>query len=337
MAQPSTIFDVPGGQAVRIASQEILMGDGQVLVAEDIQWNKGFKTLDLSDADGIGRISAYSSTKGIGSMTVQLKTVTSTLKAGDNGQFVIANATTVPFRITSTSEVYTQTGAAKIRIEIAEWVSFSPIAQVFQGEGNLTVPFPCGNLRYSRPIPDDNGHVVIKQKFAQYRVNWFPQNLGTAPYFGGAYYLVEETELEDSGVAGVVTWDRVWATLPSSRQEPVSVAKDYQIAQYTWNGSGILDQGILGYTQTIRGTMNLDYFLYGFQMGNLPTKPTLMMARLFGSNVLSDAGTGFPTQQYYFNGSPVFTGYSSNYGNSFISGVIERYMGTIMVRKLIYG
>ena len=203
---------------------------------------------------------------------------------------------------------------------------------------DLTVAQSAGAIReVPHPLALHTTAVMAKQEFWQYQANFARQAWGTAgPVIEGqATYLVDETETRDMG-AGIVSWDRVWASLPATFQIPVSITKNYQGADYVldlnFTPPHVLDQMLVSYTQAIKGVMNQDFYLNAASVGAMPVVPTLMVFKYFSFNALTDLGTGFPT--VFSHGLLL---YASNNASSFISGTIEPYMGAMMVRKTIYG
>jgi hypothetical protein len=93
-------------------------------------------------------------------------------------------------------------------------------------DGNFTVAAPCGNYRIEHPIKFDARTVVLRQKMCQFFANWVSLPLNSFGPNGNntanrPSYLVEEGPLTDEG-AGIVTWDRVYATVPFSRSSDLS-------------------------------------------------------------------------------------------------------------------
>lgn len=126
MAQPATILDVPVGETVKHGSQLVVFtppggGATQSLVCEEIDYKKATRALDQMDEVGKANKSAYVSTKGGGSMTVQLKTATTVLTAGYTGVFTLTDgSTTVSFIITECGPKFTNSDTTKLNLNFAE-------------------------------------------------------------------------------------------------------------------------------------------------------------------------------------------------------------------------
>lgn len=126
MAQPATIVDVGAGEVVKHGSQTVTFtppggGTTQVLVCEDITYSKDTREIDQMDEAGKASKSAYVSTKGKGTMTVQIKAAITRLTAGFTGSFLDTDGSTaIPFIVIACGPRYQQAEATKINISIAE-------------------------------------------------------------------------------------------------------------------------------------------------------------------------------------------------------------------------
>lgn len=339
MPQPPTINDVPAGQVVKIGSQLVTFPSEPTgpLVCEEIMFTKEMRSADFTNDLGQDARAVYSTKKGTGTLVAQFRTAGAIIGAGELFTILYQNFVTIPCIVISVGNVFTQNGAAKIPITFAEYLDASvlPKSRVFDGAvGNSFATTPHQVKAHN--VPGSNQQCfIVKQRFSQLATSWVSTALGAlGPVIEGQQtYLVDELEPEDVGVAGMQVRDVVWASKPSQWQQSVSVAKNFQRALYTWNGSNQLTgQGLGGYTQTIKATATYDYYIDSASVGSLPTVPTLSLVNLFGFQQLDDGGTGFPITQYPFG-----TGYANNYGISFITGSVEPYIGKMMVRKLIYG
>lgn len=336
MPQPATINDPPVGEIVKHGSQIVGFSLAGNLIAEDIQWSKGFASVDFPDHSGASqpgviKSAAYSATKAIGSMTVQVKTASTIIFPGEFVTFFHQGFGNIKFLVTNVGVAYTQNGATKIPIQMAEWFVDSTLPQINTYDGDFSAK-ACGPIRYSRPIPQSDA-LLYRQKFRQLRSTWTRLNMNTPGPLGGSF-LVEETELEDAGVADVVTWDRVYSTIPSSWSMPVNVTKNYQAAQYIFilPTGPVTSQNMVGWSQSIKATMTHNYYINAASVPNIQGLPILLLIPYPGGPVLTDVGTGFPTQFYPFG-----NGFSNNFGVSFISATIEPWLGAMMVVKTIQG
>jgi len=121
MPQPSTVIDAPASQTVRHGSQLVTFSTAGQLVAEEITYTKGSRALDQMDEMGKPSKSAYVTTKGTGSMTIQLKTSTTRIAFGETGSFLDTDgATAIPFIVTEVGPRFNQAEATKINIAFSE-------------------------------------------------------------------------------------------------------------------------------------------------------------------------------------------------------------------------
>lgn len=206
-------------------------------------------------------------------------------------------------------------------------------------EKDFSVANPDGQIRYSFPIKQQPGHAVLKQRFCQYHDSYVKLAVGSAGpvYATQATYLVDETELEDSGVGKLVFWDRVWATIPGAWSEATSFTKSFQAGQYQFSGASLIDLGIVAWSGTVRGDAFHSYFR-GAATSNLAGPALTLISFATGGpgggplKVLTDNGTGFP--RGIINGINLFT---SNQAYAYTSGSIRPYLGDILEAILFYG
>lgn len=122
--------------------------------------------------------------------------------------------------------------------------------------------------------------------------NFRRQQPGTVYHFNGStYYLYEETEPHDTGVGGVVEWQRHYSTVPSPRIEPTELAYTYQY---------ILNEG-LSTTGFVTGnlaeitvpTFGFVLFTYGFVQPTsvLPIKMSAEITPLFALRLVQVGNT----------------------------------------------
>lgn len=84
MPDPQYLWvDAPAGTSVRFGGQIFDFGGGKILLAEDIDYRKGFRSVDFVDINGIAKASVYASVKGIGSATLQLSGPTTSVVPGE--------------------------------------------------------------------------------------------------------------------------------------------------------------------------------------------------------------------------------------------------------------
>lgn len=124
MAQPATLIDAPSGETQRHGSQIVTFSVAGALVCEDIDYRKGTRALRSTDQVGKPSKAAYVPDWGEGTMTVQLKSATTRLTAGETGSFLDTDGSTVvPFIVTQVGVRYTQNDTTKISINIAEKIN----------------------------------------------------------------------------------------------------------------------------------------------------------------------------------------------------------------------
>lgn len=200
-------------------------------------------------------------------------------------------------------------------------------------DGNFTKPSAAGDIRFSVPDPEIPNGLVARQEFWQLRSQFSPVAIGsTISLAGQTWYLVQETEPRDLG-GGICAWDRVFATKPGNYQKNVLVNKQYQWAQYIWDSTPTppvpIYQGIISTTKPVTGVAVIEFYTDIYGLPALPGAPFIQLIKYFNSQVLTDLGSGFPTNRFNVNGKQTNPLYDSNIGYSFVSASIEPYMGKI--------
>lgn len=343
MPQPNTILDVPTGTTVRhgaFIAHFNLAGD---LVCEECEFDKGFKEIILPNESGVDTYTAYSAGKGKGRMVVQLKTSNTVIFPGETvilkntGPSPITNNADVLCIVTRVGARYSNQGITKIELEFAEQLTGAALPQISVYDGFSPVDGAparaVGPIRYSRPIPFSEGAFLMKQKYAQHISAWhpIPPNFPYSP--GSALLLVDETELEDTGVGGIVTWDRVYANVPGGRTEKGTCVKTYKylVITYTPPNGPLLSAQVVSQSRTVPCDI----------IWNYSTNPD---AANMGIGVVPDVSVVFnppfalevvTTGGFPFNIPPSGGGNNNNYYN-FVSGEKGLYMGKIYYTKQIY-
>jgi hypothetical protein len=89
---------------------------------------------------------------------------------------------------------------------------------------------------------------------------------------GQTTYVVDETPFEDSGIGGVVFWDRVYASLPSDRWEGASLSKNYMQVQRTYNNGVLVGIAVNSFSIPTGGFHRYFYVLspFGVNLGSVP-------------------------------------------------------------------
>lgn len=333
MPQPPTISDVPSGQIVKHGTPIVTFNLAGQLIAEDVQWSKGFASVDFADYTndssggnpGVIKRSAYSATKGLGSMTVQVKDANTVIFPGEFVVFAHTGFANLKFIVTNVGLAYTQNGATKIPIQMAEYLAESPLPQIIALDGPFAqgTPqefLPCGPILFSRPLMIDGNNVLMyRQKFAVFRPFWqaLPANHQSLPGF----YLIDETELEDTAVAGVVTWDRLYSQKPPNYSERGSIMKTYKTLFFT--GSPPSSGVVFAQTKKTSCDVNWQFFL-GPPGVPLPDKKDVSLEFVNGVTYVLTSG-GF-----------VFANGANNHDYGFVDGEIARWKGNIYYKKEIF-
>lgn len=87
---------------------------------------------------------------------------------------------------------------------------------------------------WERPFEDINDKLVFRQRFMRTAASWAPTALNTAyPAHGShgvptssSYYLVNEDNFSDER-GGLLSWDRVYAAVPTTRYDYTAIAYSY--------------------------------------------------------------------------------------------------------------
>lgn len=98
---------------------------------------------------------------------------------------------------------------------------------------------------WETPFPDTNAKIVFRQRFKQIAVSYSPLAYNTAyPEHGAygvptssSYYLVAEENFSDER-AGIMSFDRVYAAVPTTRYDYTSIAFQYPAVITTTSVSG---------------------------------------------------------------------------------------------------
>jgi hypothetical protein len=85
----------------------------------------------------------------------------------------------------------------------------------FKVDGDFTVAVATAKPAFSNPFPEVNLGYVLRQPFMQLLANYAELALNTAHPDFASYKLVEESERTPIG-AGLVTWERTYAALPTA-------------------------------------------------------------------------------------------------------------------------
>lgn len=128
----------------------------------------------------------------------------------------------------------------------------------FKTDGDFTTASAVGKPRISFPIAGDVTAQIITQSFMQLFANFTPTALGTVHPDIATAFLVSEAELQDMG-GGVARWDRIYSTIPATRDE-------YESYSYTFPGFVYFDGGITGdgrqpQTNHVPSRIAYEYFL----------------------------------------------------------------------------
>lgn len=99
------------------------------------------------------------------------------------------------------------------------------------GQVSFTAVATIGLPVWERPFPELTSQIVFRQRFMQRADSYAPLAMNTAypstTYVGAvSYYLVGEENFQDES-GGLLTWDRVYAAVPSTRREYTAMAYQY--------------------------------------------------------------------------------------------------------------
>ena len=216
----------------------------------------------------------------------------------------------------------------------------NPVMSDIYEDGSFATAAVAGPLRISHSIQLDPTAKVAKQQYkiraALYDPLRLASNLDTvAPYvitIPGAVpapgYLVEETApaVDEHGIA---VWDRVYATLPGPRTEYSGGTKQFKQLQPVYNSSGQLILDSLA-TWSAVVALQKNYTYYRGRTASVyqpfPGVPDCIFINLgpLGTFVV---GVG---------GFVVVNGAGNNFGTTFMTGEINRYMGDLWERVDIF-
>ncbi len=92
----------------------------------------------------------------------------------------------------------------------------------FKVDGDFTVASATAKPQFSNPFAEVNAAYILRQPFMQLLANYAPVTLNTAHPDFSDFKLAEESERQPIG-AGLVTWDRTYAKVPSTFNQFESV------------------------------------------------------------------------------------------------------------------
>jgi len=96
----------------------------------------------------------------------------------------------------------------------------------FYLDGDWTTAAAAGNVRFEQPFAGDKNDYVLVQDFMQFTANFTPLALNTAHPVYTTYFLVAESELQDTG-GGISRWTRKYAQVPQPRNDYLSYAYSF--------------------------------------------------------------------------------------------------------------
>lgn len=217
--------------------------------------------------------------------------------------------------------------------------------------GNFHTAVAAGPTLFSAPFPGISSAYLLRQRFMQDIEFWGALPLNTPHPAFTQYYLVEESPLDDSGVAGIVSWNRTYARVPDSYNEPGG--------NYAYNFIGFF--GVFGINVTTitgrdRFTRNVpvkvvkDFFLVDADTGtpggdiyddwtNIPTIPALRY--YYASNPELDVDALADSPPFSVATTPSRTQYQDLIDADAFNVVVEesrltRWMGNIYMRETMY-
>lgn len=116
-------------------------------------------------------------------------------------------------------------------------------------DGDYSEPVPIGPL-LSWQDPDTRSK-LYRQKYHQTASSYVPAVIGSAGPDGTGSKLVEETPPTDTGVGGVVEFERVWAVKPATRVRREKYVHAYQ---------AIVESDLIEVPLTVSATVTYEYF-----------------------------------------------------------------------------
>lgn len=132
--------------------------------------------------------------------------------------------------------------------------------------GPLETAKPSGAPVFSAPFSSlgVNTVFVLRQPWMQFLVNFAPLALDTPHPVYADFLLVEESPLEDSGVAGVVKWSRIYAKKPEDFSRPAGNYSYNFIGFFGSFGSAVTQAtGRNRFTRNVPARLQRDFFLIG--------------------------------------------------------------------------
>jgi hypothetical protein len=178
-----------------------------------------------------------------------------------------------------------------------------------------------GSRDIRRPIPRDQTHVVYTERWQQAESAYSVTPLGTEHSAKPDYFLVDEQILER--MEDLLTFERVWATIPATRSEPITVS-------YTFPG---YFEERDPFTLGVAGRVIYEYFLT-LTPDTITLVPAQRYTNTYGDVQMLNNGGGT-----LFITSPTLTEYKALVaGEDEINATdsdCEPYMGPIWCRKTI--
>lgn len=191
-------------------------------------------------------------------------------------------------------------------------------------DGSHDDAFPMGDVSIGHGIADDEFSLIYRQRYRQRRVLWYPFGIGVKNCpFNQHAILVDETTLEDTSIAGICEWTRVWALKPNARQRTGSYSKTYKSKAYILeNGQPVPSTfSIASRTAIIRADFQYAYFNIITEAMPIPGIPDIAVVH----------NGPFHYYQHY-------DGFvDTNWGYVLIGVDTRPYMGPIWERVLVYG
>ncbi|MEN3369937.1 MAG: hypothetical protein V7609_2080 [Verrucomicrobiota bacterium] len=106
-------------------------------------------------------------------------------------------------------------------------------------DGDFSIAKAVDVVRVEQPFPQTPSALIYRQPYWQLDGYWSPLALDTGCPYNGAAGLVEETQQQSVGGGRIVSWERVWATVPPTRIEYEVINYPYQQVRTIPNSSAV--------------------------------------------------------------------------------------------------
>ena len=162
-------------------------------------------------------------------------------------------------------------------------------------DGDFTVDTPVGHHIVEFPFANQGDAVsqIVRQRFWQLAANFKSTALGTPSPGRSDWLLIDEENFRDEG-GGVISWDRVYATIPQDRDEFEDFSNGFQYVVADSSGKLQLSELAIPVPSRVRYTY--------FHVKDLNSQTILLALRIIkvGDNVYVKQGKGNLSQSGSF-------------------------------------